>query len=651
MPRDDTPIHPAIDAVNNAVELGQQGRFDEALSAFDAVVTRFEDASAAGARAGVAGAMVNKGVALQVMGDEAGAIEALRLVEERFRADDDPWVQSEVAAALRARAILLAQAGRIRDSLVAFDEAVSRFGTREDAAARSWAAEVLTIKLAVLADHLPDAAPATAHELAQRFGGDTDSAIREHVDDELTRCATKLAELGRTDDAVSVFGDVIQLHGEHGDAVSRSLAAMGYYNSAVALRDARRYEDALVEFESGLKLVSDAEPSTLSMVVRLLYNKSVVLLDLDRLEDAVDGFGEVERRFRDAPDDDIRRWVARSVYHRGSALILLHRLDEALAAWTTLQPAPGAAEDDATTDVIAGAQDARQWLEAMRVRPHHIRRHPFEQSMAKLYATWLETGIDPESGNAVSAATAEEYIALQRRQLEQSDALAGELHDAAVATLWGFSERDRPFGLFLRNFDLEAYAAEGSQGRLLWLGGDAPTGVENRIMTSLAGQVPMVGIANAAHRVHPKIGFDADIMPRLEVSDDTWKARVDDLLRNAAIIFIAAYESSPGLLVELQAIRAHERQEQTVVVLADLDDALDSGLAHVYGAELPHRQALRADGPELRDFPLVLAEDAVPWDRVPMAQGASDVLTIVAETIAAGSGRRKHRRLFGSRRR
>jgi len=582
--------HPAIEAVNDAVRVGHEGSLDQAVAGLTAVVARFEDDPVMEARLGVASALFNKGLALSALGRAASALEALEAATERFATDEDPLVRIEAAGALRNKVALLTAAGRIEEAL--------------DASSMSVAC----------------------------FGHDAEPAIKNTVCDGLTDFGTALAGLGRSDDAVNVFGQVIEVCAGGEDPDSRTDVAMARYHRAIVLRDAGRRDEALVEFRLGLAVVGDdMDPSLAAMAARLHYNTAVVLHDLDRFEEAIEHYSVIERRFPFSDDPDLRSWVARSLYNHGSGQVSLGRFDDAVATWDRISQRLGTGADSKTSELAQAVEEQTQWLEDMRNRPHHVWTNLFERSLASLYEAYVKTGVDPESGSPVSPEVAQSYVLDHREQLERFDALAGDRHEAAVSILWDYRDRDRPFVLFLRNFDLEAYVGVGSH-RLLMLGGQRPSSVEEHLMELWPARLPIVGIANPVHSLQSAL-FGGDIMPRLEISRDRWLDRVSDLVRHAALIVIAAREASPGLSAELGAIRHAGREKVTVIVLVTGEDAFEADIARLYGVPRPRSRPRRPSSRMFAPFPYVLGAETVPWDLIGTAGSASDVVEAVSAAV------------------
>jgi tetratricopeptide (TPR) repeat protein len=615
-----------LDAVDAAVRLGAAGDLAGAVAALDAVVARWSGDDAPESRAATAAALYNKGLALHATGDHAGALAALDAVVGRYGADEHAWVRAEVAGALANRARLLATAGRLDEALASFDDALARHED-DDAAAFHLFAD----RLAVVTDQRPEAVPDAVARIVRRFPAAAPD-VEEAVDDLLTRCGTTLAGQGRVTEAVAAFDGVRHLWGERDDATSRYRVALALYNGGVALRESRA-DDALTRFDDALGLVRDGdEPPLHAVAARLRFNSGVLRYEIDRPAEAIEVLEPLVRgRTATAAEEaeDVAGWVARSMYTIGRAQLRLRRLDEALTTWDALCERFTGAGRALTDQVVEVVDHERRWVRGMRERPGHVYRNEFERSTAALYETWLRTGKDPETGADVEPELAGEYLELHRRNLDVADALSASLHDAAVAVLYDAQDRGTPFALFLRGFELEAYLGRGTD-RLLMLGGQGPTAAETGLMRALAPRIPLVGISNPRHLLNPSIGFEAEMMPRLETAGELWEARVGELVGLAAVVFAAASRLTPGLETELGLIRGRGREGATVVVLEDPEDALGEYVGRWFGVRRRPRPALEPGGAALAPFPLVIAAADLPWDALGEARTAEDVLAAVA---------------------
>lgn len=627
--------HPAIAAVNEAVGRAAEGDLEGALRLFDQVEERFASDPACEARAAVAASGVNKGQALYSLQRFAEAMATFDQVVEGYGDDPDSWVRVEVAEALSSKATVLAEGALVSEAVAGFDELWERYGQDLADDMRARVAAALGTKLAVLADQRPQAAPTAAAELASRFGTDREPAIVNLVVTQLSSCGQALATKGSLHEALAVFSEIVTLVAGREDVIGRSFAVEAHYNRAIALRDNGRSKEALAEFDAALDEVGDGrEPQLRSRLTQVLYNKGIVLLDDDQLEAAVATFDEVVHRVGDERDDlEIRQWVGRSLVNKGRALVRLQRLDDAIEAWKEVEQRCSESDNAWLDEMVEYANGAGNALAGMRVRAHHVLDHPYQESMTAMYEQWVATGIDPETGVRVPAETVEEDVASWHKTIESVDAFAGEVHDAAAAILWDCQDRGLPFAVFLRNFDLEAYVARDRKGRVLLLGGQSPSEVEQRLLARLAPRLPLLGIANPSHfLLNPQGRAYDEVMPRLEIPKEAWRDVLRQLLTVAPLILISVRHLSAGVGTELDEIRKARKEESTVLILSSADDdPVSEGVGASLGLEPKHIKELLPSDRTLRSFPHVVAEEAIPWPKLSRVSTPDEVIAAIAE--------------------
>ncbi len=112
---------------NRGVSLGQLGRADDAIAAYDLVDARYASDTAPTLREPVAKALVNKGVTLGQLGRTDEAIAAYDLVDARYASDTAPALRDQVAKALVNKGFALGQLGRTDDEIAAYDLVEARY--------------------------------------------------------------------------------------------------------------------------------------------------------------------------------------------------------------------------------------------------------------------------------------------------------------------------------------------------------------------------------------------------------------------------------------------------------------------------------------------------------------------------------------------
>lgn len=151
---------------------------------------------------------------------------------------------------------------------------------------------------------------------------------------------------------------------------------------------------------------------------------------------------------------------------------------------------------------------------------------------------------------------------LEKYKVDELHAYAEWIAHEAVA-------REKPFGLYLRNFLLGAEVIEGRddpQGGRQMLTMTTPD--DGRMQQFLADQsveslIPFISIANRA--------IDLSAIPSLVFSNDNWERGAEILVQHAAVIVLFFLTLTPGVDREIDLLRAAEARERTLIVVADED--------------------------------------------------------------------------------
>jgi tetratricopeptide (TPR) repeat protein len=121
-----------------------------------------------------------------------------------------------------------------------------------------------------------------------------------------------LGRLGRSEEEIAVYDQVVQRFGKASEPVLRQHVAQALVNKGVALAgQLHRYQEAMTVFEDVVKRFGEApEPVLRWLVVIALYLKGAVLVRLARFEEATAVYDEVLRRFGDASEAGAREIAA-----------------------------------------------------------------------------------------------------------------------------------------------------------------------------------------------------------------------------------------------------------------------------------------------------------------------------------------------------
>jgi len=234
----ETPLDEARALLGKGVTLGQLGRTDEEIEAYEDVLARFGDATAPALQESVAKALFNKGITLGQLGRTDAAIAVYDDVLARFGDATEPALQESVAKALFNKGVTLGQLGRTDAAIAAYGDVLARFGDATGPALQAQVAMALVNKGVALGQlERTDTAIAAYDDVLARFGDATEPALQEQVAKALVNKGVALGQLGRADLAIASFDDVLARFGDATAPALQAQVARAYLGKAFVLKD------------------------------------------------------------------------------------------------------------------------------------------------------------------------------------------------------------------------------------------------------------------------------------------------------------------------------------------------------------------------------------------------------------------------------
>ncbi|GAA1392110.1 hypothetical protein GCM10009613_35990 [Pseudonocardia kongjuensis] len=230
------------------------------------------------------------------------------------------------------------------DTATAVGEAAYRAHRLEDAAAsfrvahRSSdpaAAALAGGNLGVVLSKLgrPEEAVAVYRQVVDRNGDDPAPAMREQVAGTLVNLGVDLGALGRSEEAVAVYQQVVDRYGEDSTPALREQTATALYATGVRLAVLGRPEEAVSVYRQVVdRYGDDSAPALREQAATALVNTGAVFGVLGRPEEAVAAYWQVVDRYADDPAPVLREQAAKALVNTGAVLGVLGRSEEALAA-------------------------------------------------------------------------------------------------------------------------------------------------------------------------------------------------------------------------------------------------------------------------------------------------------------------------------
>ena len=209
-------------------------------------------------------------------------------------------------------------------------------------------------------------------------------ALREQVAKALFNLGVRLGELGRSEEAIAVYDDLLARFGTATELPLREQVARALVSKGVRLGALGRSEEAIAVYDDLLARFGTATELPLrEQVARALVNKGVRLGALGRSEDAIAVYDDLLARFGTATELPLREQVAGALFNKGFTLGALGRSEDEIAVYDDLLARFGTAHRAAAART--GRRGARQQGgQARRARPQRGRDRGLRRSAGPL---------------------------------------------------------------------------------------------------------------------------------------------------------------------------------------------------------------------------------------------------------------------------
>jgi tetratricopeptide (TPR) repeat protein len=235
-------------------------------------------------------------------------------------------------------------------------------------------------------------------------------------------------------------------------------------------------------------------------------------------------------------------------------------------------------------------------------------------------ATEINFYTDSQADPGTAAIFTELFKDSQRR-FGSSAQEAGRIYQDYLST-------GKPFGLFLRAFESEAYRYHVPGGEfpseereLFRLRG--PQSIERHLHSSVHRLVPFIAL------VSPVDLLASGLIPRFSGgSDGDWESAVERVARDAAIIVFHCYALGPGVSVELDLLRRSQLEDSTVIVLKSAGSPTESDAMQILSriADVTNYEVPGKNHTALAGFSRVAYESEIDWSRPEKSPFLGDLL-------------------------
>jgi tetratricopeptide (TPR) repeat protein len=170
-------------------------------------------------------------------------------------------------------------------------------------------------------------------------GGEPDASESQRPEEAaraLLQKSTTLRQLGRSEQAIAAYDEVVERFGRFPALQFREQVARALLNKGIVLGQLDRAQQEIAAYDQLVERYGQASELELrEQVARALLNKGVALGQLGRREQEIAVYDELVERFGEAPELELRKQVARALFNKGT-FGHMGRRDQEIAAYDEL---------------------------------------------------------------------------------------------------------------------------------------------------------------------------------------------------------------------------------------------------------------------------------------------------------------------------
>ncbi len=196
----------------------------------------------------------------------------------------------------------------------------------------------------------------------QRSDRDTENELGEQTDDgyskalSLARKAYRLGSLGRSEEEIAVYDDIVSRFGKSAQPALCEQVAVALSNKGFALGSLGRREEEIAVYDDVVsRFGTSTEPALREQVARVMFNKGVTLGLLERSEEAISVYDDVVSRFEMFTETALIVQVASALFNKGFMLGSLGQSKEAISVYDDVVSRFGTSGEPAVQQRVARA--------------------------------------------------------------------------------------------------------------------------------------------------------------------------------------------------------------------------------------------------------------------------------------------------------
>ena len=540
----------------DAIRLRNDENWDEAGMAFARVVKEFDQSTDPAVRENVAEALLNLGVLFKLTGHTDTAITVLDRLIKQYQAFPVFYI-----SAFYNKAGTLMDLGRSAEAITTYEEMVKQadsYRCDNPTVLDRVAAGLINVGTIYASSDSMEKAMAAFDEVVRRFAKHSNPKLQDGAAQALYNKAMVLRNAGRGSDAIAAYTDLVDQFADAPAEELRHWAGMAQYNKTIHLArlgDVQGSVDAAQEMLQ--RFATSTDPEIRVGLAKALYSRALLIRDAGYATESVQGCWDIQVRFKDDTSPEIQSVVAAA-----------RRIDRLLVALAdpTFDAAAGATDLDATIRLALDGETGQHVAGVVNVIWDGENASGAGPQPLKLPEVLQILQSGEEETPPAEDREAQE-IAVRRRLLRKQLQRDLEGHVRCGEILAAYLDRSEPFGLFLRNFDIEGYMSRGS-------GAPEPIRVsvqftdhgllEEQVAAEIGPKLPFIGVGNNMP-VRPDF---KQRLPRILLSNEHWQEVVEELIGAASMIVMDIVRLTPGVRWELGMVERLGKQDQTVVIIS-----------------------------------------------------------------------------------
>jgi tetratricopeptide (TPR) repeat protein len=209
-----------------------------------------------------------------------------------------------------------------------------------------------------------------AYDLVVRLGDriPSDDTFRPAVDLRVNAAlfnkGVVLAQMGRADEAIAIYDDLVARTGGSRQLGLRESAVRALFNKGASLGALHRHEEAVDVYDELIgTFSSEPGPGMSEAVGKAMVNKGIALAELDRLPEAVGVLDEVVKRWSESTDPVLRERAVKALLNKAAAMLQMGQEAIALNVYETIENLYGRDRAPNIREQVAIARVRREILE------------------------------------------------------------------------------------------------------------------------------------------------------------------------------------------------------------------------------------------------------------------------------------------------